>query len=155
MWTQGLIYRGNISNNTHLEKIYRRRSWQMCVGCWGHWGYSIKLYYAVFFLPKNLCNAATIQYSPLKFEHMHLCGSDYKYFSKHCFKYDSFGCTAAIRLGSACHGPHIDSVYSGSKHNQFNSLRLVKREAGFPNPLRALIGSNQLWHIDNSPYYRE
>ena len=32
------------------------------------------------------------------------------------------------------HGPHRDSLYSGSEHSQFNSPRLVKREAGFPNP---------------------
>ena len=50
---------------------------------------------------------------------------------------------------------HSDSVYSGSEHRQFNSPMLVKREAGFPNPRRALIGSNQLWHVNDSPYYRE
>ena len=76
---------------------------------------------------------------------MHLCGKGYKYFSPHCCKCNSFGCIAAIRSGNACHGPHSDSVYSGSEHHQFNSPRLVKREAGFPNPRRALIGSNQLW----------
>ena len=37
---------------------------------------------------------------------------------------------------------HNDSLYSGSEHSQFNSPRLVKRKAGFPNPRRALIGSN-------------
>ena len=68
----------------------------------------------------RLCNAAIIRYSQLKFGHMHLCGMDYKYCS------------------------HSDSLYSGSEHCQFNSPRLVKREAGFPNPRRALIGSNQL-----------
>ena len=36
-----------------------------------------------------------------------------------------------------------------------SSPRLVKREAGFPNPRRALIGSNQLWRVNDSPYYRE
>ena len=36
-----------------------------------------------------------------------------------------------------------------------NSPRLVKREAGFPNPWRALIGSNQLLRVKDSPYYRE
>ena len=50
---------------------------------------------------------------------------------------------------------HSDSFYSGSEHSQFNSPRLVKREAGFPNPRRTLIGSNQLWRINDSPYYRE
>ena len=56
---------------------------------------------------------------------------------------------------NACRGLHSDSLYSGSEHRQFNSPRLVKREAGFPNPRRALIGSNQLWRVNDSPYYRE
>ena len=86
---------------------------------------------------------------------MHLCGMDYKYFSQQCCKCNSFGCTAAIRCGNTCHGPHSDSLYSGSEHSQFNSPRLVKREAGFPNPRRALIGSNQLWRVNDSPNYRE
>ena len=103
----------------------------------------------------RLCNAATIRYSLLKFGHMHLCGKDYKDFSPHCCKCNSFGCIAAIRCVNACHGPHSDSVYSGSEHRQFNSPRLVKREAGFPNPRRALIGSNQLWRVNDSPYYKE
>ena len=103
----------------------------------------------------RLCNAATVRYSRLKFGHMHLCGMDYKYFSPRCCKCNSFGCTAAIRCGNACHGPHIKSLYSGSEYSQFNSPRLVKREAGFPNPRRALIGSNQLWRVNDSPYYRE
>ena len=102
-----------------------------------------------------LCNAAIIRYSQLKFGHMHLCGMDYKYFSPHCCKCNSFGCTVAIRCDNACHGPHSDSLYSGSEHCQFNSPRLVKREAGFPNPQRALIGSNQLWRVNDSAYYRE
>ena len=103
----------------------------------------------------RLYNAATIRYSQLKFGHMHLCGMDYKYFSPHCCKCNSFGCTAAIKCGNACLGPHSYSLYSGSEHNQFNSPRLVKRGAGFPNPRRALIGSNQLWRVNDSPYYRE
>ena len=103
----------------------------------------------------RLCNAAIIRYSQLKFGHMHLCGMDYKYFIPHCCKCNSFGCTAAIRCDNACHGPHSDSLYSGSEHCQFNSPRLVKREAGFPNPRRALIGSNQLWRVNDSAYYRE
>ena len=103
----------------------------------------------------RLCNAATIRYSLLKFWYMHLCGKGYKYFSPHCCKCNSFGYIAAIRCGNACRGPHSDSVYSGSEHRQFNSPRLVKREAGFPNPRRALIGSNQLWRVDDSSYYRE
>ena len=102
-----------------------------------------------------LCNAAIIRYSQLKFRHMYLCGIDYKYFSPHCCKCNSIGCTAAIRWGNACHGAHSDSLYSGSEQCQFNSPRLVKREAGFPNPRRALIGSNQLWRVNDSPYYRE
>ena len=80
----------------------------------------------------RLCNAATIRYSQLKFGHMHLCGMDYKYFSPHCCKCNSFGWTAAIRCGNACHGPHSDSLYSGSKQSQFNSPRLVKREVASP-----------------------
>ena len=103
----------------------------------------------------RLCNEATIRYSLLKFEYMHLCGKGYKYFSPHCCKCNSFGCIAAIRCGNACHGPHSDSVYSGSEHRQFNSPRLVKREAGFPWPRRALIGSNQVWRVNDSLYYRE
>ena len=103
----------------------------------------------------RLCNAAIIRYSQLKFGHMHLCGMDYKYFSPHCCKCNSFGCTAAIRCDNECHGPHSDSLFSGSEHCQFNSPRLVKREAGFPNPRRALIGSNQLWRVNDSAYYRE
>ena len=103
----------------------------------------------------RLCNAAIIQHSQLKFGHMHLWGMDYKYFSPHCCKCNSFGCTATIRCDNACHGPHSDSLYSGSEHCQFNSPRLVKREAGFPNPRRALIGSNQLWRVNDSAYYRE
>ena len=102
-----------------------------------------------------LCDAATIRYFELKFGHTHLCGVDYKHFSPDCCKCNSFGCTAAIRCGNACRGPPSDSLYSGSEHSQFNSPRLVKREAGFPNPRRLLIGSNQLWRVDDSPYYRE
>ena len=73
-----------------------------------------------------LCNTEIIWYSLLKFRHtcMHLCGKDYKYFSPHCCKCNSFGCIAAIRCGNACHGPHSASVYSGSEHRQFNSTRL-------------------------------
>ena len=103
----------------------------------------------------RLCNAATIRYSQLKFWHMHLCGMNYKRFSPQCCKCYSFGCTAAIRCGNACQGPHRDSLYSGSEHIQFNSPRLVKHEVGFPDPRRALIGSNQLWRFNDSPYYRE
>ena len=103
----------------------------------------------------RLCNAAVIRYSQLKFGHMHLCGIDCKYFSPRCCKCNSFGCTAAIRCDNACHGPHSDSLYSGSEHCQLNSPRLVKREAVFPNPRRALIGSNQLWRVNDSAYYRE
>ena len=91
----------------------------------------------------------------LKFGHMHLGGMGHKYFSPHCCKCNSFGCTVAIRCANTCRGPHSDSLYSGSEHRQFNSPRLVKREAGFPNPRRALIGSIQLWRVDDSPYYRE
>ena len=97
----------------------------------------------------RLCNVAIIRYSQLKFGHMYLCGMDYKYFSPHCCNCNSFGCAAAIRWGNACHGPHSDSLYSGSEHSQFNSPRLVKHEAGFPNPRRALIGSNQLWRVND------
>ena len=64
----------------------------------------------------RLCNAATIRCSILNCGHMHLCGKGYKYFSPHCCKCNSFGCIAAIRCGNACHGPHSDSVYSGSEH---------------------------------------
>ena len=66
-----------------------------------------------------------------------------------------FGCTAAIKCGNVCHRPHNNSLYSGSNHWEFNSPRLVKREAGFPNPRRVLIGSNQFWRVNDSPYYRE
>ena len=80
------------------------------------------------------CNAETIRYSLLKFGHVHLCGIDYTHLSPHCCKCNSFGCITAIICSSACHGPHSDSVYSGSDHNQFDSPRLVRCEAGFPNP---------------------
>ena len=103
----------------------------------------------------RLCNAPTFRYSQLKFGHMHLCGMGYKQFSPHCCECNSFGCTAAIRCGNACHGPHSDSLYSGSEHSQFNSPRLVKREVDFPNPRRAVIGANQLWRVNDSSYYRE
>ena len=103
----------------------------------------------------RLCNAVAIHHSLLKFGHMHLCGKGYKYLSLHYCKCNSFGCIAAIRYGNACPGPHCYSVYSGSEHRKFNSPRLVKREAGFPNPRRALIGSNQRWRFNDSPYYRE
>ena len=103
----------------------------------------------------RLCNAATIWYFILKFGHLHLCGKGYNHFSPHCCKCNSFGGIAAIICANACHGPHSDSVYSGSKHRQFNSPRLVKHEAGFPSRRRALIGSYQLWRVNDSPYYRE
>ena len=38
---------------------------------------------------------------------------------------------------------------------EFDSPRLVKREVAFPTPRRALVGSNQLWRVNDSPYYRE
>ena len=44
---------------------------------------------------------------------------------------------------------------NGSEHRQFSSPRLVKCEAGFPNRRWALIGSNQLWRVNDSPYYWE
>ena len=104
----------------------------------------------------RLCTTATIRYFLMKVEHIHLCGIDYKCFSPHCCKCNSLSCTAAIRCGSAYHGPHSDSVYSGSEHKQLDSSRLVKHEVGFPNPRRALIGSNpQLWRLNDLPYYRE
>ena len=103
----------------------------------------------------RLCNAATIRYSQLKFGYMHLCGMDCEYFSPHCCKCNSFGCISAIKCGNACHGPHRDSLYSGSEHSQFNSPRLVKREVGFLNQRRALVGSKQLLRVNDSPYYRK
>ena len=103
----------------------------------------------------RLCNAATIWYFILKFGHLHLCGKGYNYFSPHCCKCNSFGSITAIICANACQGPHSDSIYSGSEHRQFNSPRLVKREAGFPRRRRALIGSYQLWRVNDSPYYRE
>ena len=103
----------------------------------------------------RLCNAATIWYFILKFGHLHLCGKGYNYFSPHCCKCNSFGGIAAIICANACHEPHSNSVYSGSEHRQFNSPSLVKREAGFPSRRRALIGSYQLWRVNDSPYYRE
>ena len=73
----------------------------------------------------------------------------------HTCKCTSFDCTPAIKCGNVWHGPHSDTLFSGSERSQFNSPRLVKREAGFPNPRLALIGSNQLWRVNDSPYYRE
>ena len=80
----------------------------------------------------RLCNAATIRYSLLKLGHMYLCGNGCKYFSPHRCKCKSFVCIATIRCGNACHGPHSNSVYSGSEHHQFNSPRLVKRKPASP-----------------------
>ena len=91
-----------------------------------------------------------ISYFHLKFGHMHLCGMNYKCFSPHCCKCNSFGCTTTIRCGNTCHGPHSDSLYSGSEHSQLNSPRLVKRETGIPNPRGVLIGLNQLWRVNDS-----
>ena len=103
----------------------------------------------------HLRNAGTIGYSLLKLIHVNLCRIDSKIFSPHCCKCNSFGCIAAIRCGSACHGHHSDSVYSGSKHSQFDSPMLVKRKTDFPNPRRGLIGSNYPWRVNDSPYYHE
>ena len=47
---------------------------------------------------------------------------------------------------------HEGCVSSLKKSNPINLPRLVKRGAGFPNPLRALIGSNQLWRDNDSRY---
>ena len=66
-----------------------------------------------------------------------------------------FRCTAAIRCGNACDGPHNNSLYSGSELREFDSPRLIKREADFPSSRQVLIGSNQLWRVNESPYYRE
>ena len=76
-------------------------------------------------------------------------------FSSHCCTCNSLGCIATIRCGNACHGSHSGSVYSGTQHRQFNSPRLVKGEASFPNPQWALIGSNHLWRVNDSPHYQE
>ena len=65
----------------------------------------------------------------------------------HCCKVISFGCAAAIRCGNACDGPCGNCVHPGSEHKEFDSPRLVKHEAGFPNPQRTLIGSNKLWRV--------
>ena len=54
-----------------------------------------------------------------------------------------------------CVGGENDVSSAITEKALFNSPRLVKREAGFPNPRRALIGSNQLWRANDSPYYRE
>ena len=73
----------------------------------------------------RLCNAVTIRYSQLKFGPVHLCGMDYKYFSPHYCKCNSFSCTAAIRCGNACHGPiAIASIQVASTAN---SIHRVKR----------------------------
>ena len=95
-----------------------------------------------------LCNVATIRYFLFECGLVHLCGIDYENLSPHCCKWNSFGFTGSRRCGSACHGPHSDSIYSGSEHNQFDAPRLVKREAGFPNSWRVLIqGSHSSWKI--------
>ena len=81
----------------------------------------------------------------------------YSVFTGKCPRTDKFRgvCIAAIRCGNACHGPHSDSVYSSSEHRQYNSPRLVKRDAGFPSPRQMLIASYQLWRVNDSPYYQE
>ena len=94
----------------------------------------------------HLCNATTIWVFPIEL---------WTHGSLWHRLWNSFGCIAAIRCGSACHRLHSDCIYSGNEHNQFNSSRLVKHEAGFPNPRQALIGSNQLWRINDSSYYQE
>ena len=149
-----MIIRGELSGDTWVKIIGRelgpsevspnRCSW---------WKYAFSQLKHIFNL--RLWNAANTRYFLLKFGHMHLCGIDYKYFSPHCCKCNNFGCICAIKCGSACHGPHSNSVYSGSEHDQFDSPRLVKREVGFPKPWQALIGSNQPWCVNDSPYYRE
>ena len=103
----------------------------------------------------RLCNATTIRYCLLKFGHIHLCGIDCKEFLLHCCGCTGFGCTAAIRYGSTCHGPHSESVHLGNEHKEFNWPRSVKCEAGFPNPGGLLIGPNQLWCVNDSPHCRE
>ena len=40
-------------------------------------------------------------------------------------------------------------MHLGSEHTELDSPRLVKHESGFPNPQRALIGSNQLWRANS------
>ena len=44
------------------------------------------------------------------------------------------------------------SVYLGSESKQLVSPWLVNHAVGFPSPWRTLIGSNQLWRINDSPY---
>ena len=73
----------------------------------------------------------------------------------YCCKCTSSGCTAAIRCDSACHGPRSNSVHSGNEHKEFDPPRLAKHEAGFLNMQWVLIGSNQLWHVNDLPYCRE
>ena len=45
----------------------------------------------------------------------------------------------------------IASIQAASTLIQFTEAS----QAGFPNPQRALIGSNQLWRVNDSSYYRE
>ena len=51
----------------------------------------------------RLCNAEIIRLCLSKCGYTHLCGINYKCFSPHYCRCTSFGCTAAIRCGSACH----------------------------------------------------
>ena len=43
-------------------------------------------------------------------------------------------------------------MYSGIHPKQLDLPWLVKHAVGFPH--QAPIGSNQLWHINDSPYYQ-
>ena len=70
----------------------------------------------------GLCDAATIRYSQLKFGHKHLCGVDYKDFSPHCCKCNSFSCTAAIRCGKLMHAAGPIAIASIQVASTANSI---------------------------------
>ena len=67
--------------------------------------------------------------------------------------------TAVSAVSKKKHMIVHDMVYmrracSGSERKQFDSQGLDKHEMGFPKPGKALIGSDQLWCFNDSPYYR-
>ena len=102
-----------------------------------------------------LCSSATVRHLLSTFVYMYFYYIHYVSFNPCCCKWSSFGCIEAMKCGCPRHGPHRDSVYSGSEPNQLHSSWLVTRTVGFSSPRRTLIGSNQIWRADDSPHYRE
>ena len=101
-----------------------------------------------------LCSSATVRHLLSKCKPVHLYAIVYVYYKRHCCKC-SFGWIGANECACSCHGPYKNNVYSGSEPKQLDSPWIVKRAADFSSPWRALIGSNQLWRVNDTPYYLE